>query len=74
MGKSPGNEVTSAPGERFSFKPVSEECLIPGALYSDLGCRAFEIAASLVGYVVEENSFFSKGFKSERCRELLFTI
>ena len=38
------------------------------------GLQAFEIAASLVGYVVEENSFFSNGFKSERCRELLITI
>ena len=39
VGRSPGNEVTSAPGTRFFFKPVSEEYLIPGALYSVLGCR-----------------------------------
>ena len=43
-------------------------------LILSFGLQAFEIAASLVGYVVEENSFFSKGFKSERCRELLLTI
>lgn len=39
-------------------------------LILSFGFQAFEIAASLVGYVVEENSFFSKVLKvkaAENC-------
>ena len=55
MGKSPGNEVASAPGARFLKTP---------------GLQAFETVASLVEDVVEENSFSSKALKvnvAENC-------
>lgn len=55
MAKSPGNEVASAPGARFLKTP---------------GLKAFEIEASLVGDVVEGNSFFSRALKvnvAENC-------
>jgi len=48
VGRSPGNEVASTTGTRFLQTP-------DGYLILSFGLQAFEIAASLVGDVVEEN-------------------
>lgn len=53
------NEVASAPGARFLKTP---------------GLQAFEIVAFLSRRCCWRELIFLQGFKSERCRELLFTI